>query len=158
MALKKRKVWSLTGGGHGNPLQYSCLENPMNRRAWRATVQSQTWLKRLSTHACIPKWFVSTFMLMLPCWCSCCLIAIPSDNQKKVQVILHGEERADNMHAGNVKVHKYLKPLPSQSSASPGTPAYKRNAFLCLILRCSKVLRLECFTCFNSITQSPFKS
>ena len=22
------------GGGHGNPLQYSCLENPLNRRAW----------------------------------------------------------------------------------------------------------------------------
>ena len=26
------------GGGNGNPLQYSCLENPMNRRAWQATV------------------------------------------------------------------------------------------------------------------------
>ena len=25
------------GGGHGNPLQYSCLENPMNRGAWWAT-------------------------------------------------------------------------------------------------------------------------
>ena len=26
------------GGGHGNPLQYSCLENPMDRGAWCATV------------------------------------------------------------------------------------------------------------------------
>ena len=26
------------GGGNGNPLQYSCLENPMDRGAWRATV------------------------------------------------------------------------------------------------------------------------
>ena len=26
------------GGGHGNPLQYSCLENPRGREAWRATV------------------------------------------------------------------------------------------------------------------------
>ena len=26
------------GGGHGNPLQYSCLENPMHRGAWWATV------------------------------------------------------------------------------------------------------------------------
>ena len=26
------------GGGHGNPLQYSRLENPMDRRAWWATV------------------------------------------------------------------------------------------------------------------------
>ena len=34
------------GGGHGNPLQYSCLENSMARGAWRATVhrvaESQT--------------------------------------------------------------------------------------------------------------------
>ena len=28
------------GGGHGNPLQYSCLENPMDRRGWQATVPS----------------------------------------------------------------------------------------------------------------------
>ena len=26
------------GGGHGNPYQYSCLENPMDRGAWQATV------------------------------------------------------------------------------------------------------------------------
>ena len=26
------------GGGHGNPLQYSCLENSMDREAWRATI------------------------------------------------------------------------------------------------------------------------
>ena len=36
------------GGGHGTPLQYSCLENPMDRGAWRGTVhgvaKSQTWL------------------------------------------------------------------------------------------------------------------
>ena len=28
------------GGGHGNPLQCSCLENPMERGAWQATVHS----------------------------------------------------------------------------------------------------------------------
>ena len=37
------------GEGNGNPLQYSCLENPMDRGAWRATVpgvaKSQTQLK-----------------------------------------------------------------------------------------------------------------
>ena len=26
------------GGGHGNPLQYSCLEKPMDKGAWQATV------------------------------------------------------------------------------------------------------------------------
>ena len=27
------------GGGHGNPLQYSCLQNPMDRGAWWTTVE-----------------------------------------------------------------------------------------------------------------------
>ena len=30
------------GGGHGNPLQYSYLENPMDRRVWLATVHGVT--------------------------------------------------------------------------------------------------------------------
>ena len=48
------------GGGHGNPLQYPCLKNPMDRGSWRATVwatvhsvtKSLIRLKRLSTCAC----------------------------------------------------------------------------------------------------------
>ena len=43
------------GGGHGNPLQYSCLENPMGRGAWQVTVhrvsKSGTRLKQLFLHA-----------------------------------------------------------------------------------------------------------
>ena len=32
-------------GGHGNPLHYSCLENPMDRGAWQATVHriAKSW-------------------------------------------------------------------------------------------------------------------
>ena len=42
-----------SGGGHDNPLQHSCLENPMDRGAWRAVVHSISWrwLKQLSAHA-----------------------------------------------------------------------------------------------------------
>ena len=46
------------GEGNGNPLQYSCLENPLNRGAWWALVhrvtKSWTRLRRLSmhTHGC----------------------------------------------------------------------------------------------------------
>ena len=46
------------GGGHGNPLQYSCLENPVDQGAWLATVHGVVWskaqLKCLSMHICIP--------------------------------------------------------------------------------------------------------
>ena len=31
-----------SGEGHGNPLQYSCLKNPMDRVAWQAIVQGVT--------------------------------------------------------------------------------------------------------------------
>ena len=45
------------GGENSNPLQYSCLENPVDRRAWWAAVhgvaQSRTQLMQLSMHACI---------------------------------------------------------------------------------------------------------
>ena len=63
------------GGEHNNPLQYSCLENPTDRRAWRATVhritKSRTWLKqphmwdlssltRDQTHIlCIASWILN---------------------------------------------------------------------------------------------------
>ena len=44
------------GGGQGNPLQYSCLENPKHLGSWQAIVhrvtKNGTLQKRLSTHAC----------------------------------------------------------------------------------------------------------
>ena len=48
-------VGKIPGGGNGNPLQYSCLENPMARGAWRImsrrVAKSRTRLKQLSMHA-----------------------------------------------------------------------------------------------------------
>ena len=45
------------GGGHGNPLQCSCLENPMDRAAWQATVlrvtKSQTQLNGMHAVICV---------------------------------------------------------------------------------------------------------
>ena len=51
---------SCTGEGNGNPLQCSCLENPIDGRAWWAAVygvaQSQTWLKWLSSSSSSKLW------------------------------------------------------------------------------------------------------
>ena len=64
--MQVRSLGSITGSiegqeGNGNPLQYSCLENPMNGGAWWATVhgvaKSQTRLKRLSMRAEISQLF-----------------------------------------------------------------------------------------------------
>ena len=49
----KEVQWCMSGEGNGTPLQYSCLENPMDGGAWWAAVhgvtQSRTRLKRLSS-------------------------------------------------------------------------------------------------------------
>ena len=37
-----KNFYFLYWGGHGNPLQYSCLENPMDRGAWQAAVHGVT--------------------------------------------------------------------------------------------------------------------
>ena len=62
------------GGGHGNPLQDSCLENLMDSGAWLAVLhrvtQSRTWLRWLSTyymfiiHLSIDTWVASTSYLL----------------------------------------------------------------------------------------------
>ena len=65
------------GGGHGNPLQYSCLENPMDRGAWQATVhgvaKSQIRLKRLSMQ-CI---YVDTTLSVRPTLPFTCCVLLP---------------------------------------------------------------------------------
>ena len=54
---------SCIGEGNGNPLQYSCLENPRDGRAWWAAVygvtQSQTWLTWLSSSSSSIAWFIT---------------------------------------------------------------------------------------------------
>ena len=48
------RLGRLPGVGNGNPFQFSCLENSMDRGGWQATVhgiaKSQTRLSALSTH------------------------------------------------------------------------------------------------------------
>ena len=57
-------------GGHGNPLQYSCPENPMDRGAWQATVhriaKSWTWVKQLNTHVwpLTSAWLIKTLLVL----------------------------------------------------------------------------------------------
>ena len=55
------------GEGNGNPLQYSCLGNPMNRGAWRATVVTKELdtTERLKTAKCVRDTWYGSFSLHL---------------------------------------------------------------------------------------------
>ena len=52
-----------SGGGNGNPLQYSCLENPMDRGTWQATVhgvtKSQTGLDYTGNNLTLLPWIIT---------------------------------------------------------------------------------------------------
>ena len=80
-AMRETPVWSLgwedsSGEENGNPLQYSCMKNPMDREAWQATVhgvaksQTQlsnfifTWLPDLGW---CKIWFISSGLLLAKC-------------------------------------------------------------------------------------------
>ena len=80
----------ILGEGNGNPLQYSCLENPRDRGAWWAAVyevaQSQTRLKQHSSSSCIlgPCWlFILNIAVVNCCCCSvpnlCLTLCDPMD-------------------------------------------------------------------------------
>ena len=58
------------GGEHGNPFQYSCLENPMDRGAWQATVHGVTkkWTKPGTGWACGITWNVSRGLSEISGW------------------------------------------------------------------------------------------
>ena len=57
MWVRSRRWEEPPGGGNGNPLQYSCLENSMDRAAWWVTVHEVAKSgTRLSTHTHTTKW------------------------------------------------------------------------------------------------------
>ena len=60
------------GEGNGNPLQYSCLDNFMDREAWQATIQgvakSQT---QVSTHVSMTSHWVPRLDILSGCVCEC---------------------------------------------------------------------------------------
>ena len=62
-------VWKIPWSRKCNPLQYSCLENPMDRGPWQATVhgvtKSRTRLKQLSMHGGLKGMNLSTFLASL---------------------------------------------------------------------------------------------
>ena len=74
---------SCIGEGNGNPLQYSCLENPRDGGAWWAVVygvaQSQTRLKRLSSSNSSMAWrsfiCLGKFSIIPLIYCCCCSVA-----------------------------------------------------------------------------------
>ena len=69
------RLGRFAGEGHSNPLQYSCLKYPMDRRAWWAIVhrvtQSRTQLKQLST----AQPFLTSYIICV-CVCVCVCVCI----------------------------------------------------------------------------------
>ena len=70
------------GGGNGYPLQYSCLENPMDSR-WATVLrsaQSWTWLKQLSTHVLYSVQSLNHVQLFATQWTAACQASLSITN------------------------------------------------------------------------------
>ena len=64
------------GEGNGYPLQHSCLENLVDRRAWRATIQrvAKSWTQlRVSTHTCV---WACVCVCVCVCVCLCVCVSV----------------------------------------------------------------------------------
>ena len=87
-------IASLVGEGNGTPLKYSCLEKPMDRGAWRATVhrvtKSQTQLKRQSTHAQWGGTHLSSFFTFLICFKGWTTIEWSTSSSATSHVVVRG--------------------------------------------------------------------
>ena len=107
--LKRLSMYACTGEGNGNPLQYSCLENPRYRGAWWAAVcgaaQSWTQLKPFSSSSSSSSSFVRRYLsskvayhLAFPpaiCDSSYC-----STNSPAFSVLTVSDVGHSNMHVG----------------------------------------------------------
>ena len=108
------------GRGLGNPLQYSCLENPMGRGAWWATVHRvskiQTRLKGLSVHACTKVKNLSNKENLAPEFCIRTLLILDATcfsttlqrngwvHKQMSPLVLQGITHP-NLHCGTESVH-----------------------------------------------------
>ena len=128
------------GGGNGNPLQYPCLGNPMDRGAWRATVhaKSQTQLKWPNTRAMRKVHFFLLYPQSLRSVTAC----------NKCHVLLVGWKRGMNMCCvqGNSPFNPsqafvltlLCLPVPGSSGLGSG---------FCLYRKCVQISELEMVSC-----------
>ena len=116
-----------SGGGHGNPLQYSCLEHPMDREAWWAIVHrvtkslaqlkwlsTYTWMYDICRGVCVCVYvyvkndhdnqlcFISLYTLVCALVTQSCLILCEpldfSPPGSSIHGILHGKNTGVNCH------------------------------------------------------------
>ena len=120
------------GEGNGNPLQYSCLDNTMDRGAWQAAVRriakSQTGLKWLSMHTCIHGVQTSEKGQ----WMSVFLIEISSETKKKNRIVC----RSNRSWSWFFKISRYF---PKGRISSPRETLISVVKIVSLLYYCEKL-------------------
>ena len=115
------------GEGHGNPLQYSCLENQMDRRAWWATVHgvamSRTWLKTNTFtffQCCNNVFKITTCFLTVHFSCSVMSDSLQPHGLQHTRLLYHQLPEFTQTH-----VHWVSDAIqPSHPLLSPSPPAF----------------------------------
>ena len=95
------------GEGNDNPLQYSFLENSMDREVWWATVQgvtkSQTWLRvHVHTHTIVSVYYQDYFRLNILCGSITCRII--KEESFYYSILKNIPSQSDCHQIGNVEI------------------------------------------------------
>ena len=135
------------GGGHGNPLQYSCLGNPMDRGAFQARVlrvaKSQTQLSDFKKKNYV-LWLVTQ---------SCLTLCDPMDCSPPGSSV-HGDSPGKNTGVG---CHALLQGIVPTQGSNPGLP-HCRQILYCLshqgrpLILCCVLFHIHGFSPLNCKT------
>ena len=148
------------GGEHDNPLQYSCLENLMDRRASQATVhgapQSQTQLKWLSTHtACaLPQHLVWLLVYHTMRRQSLDLVTFPEQSYYQRYLERYAQLISPAEHGGeNLAEPRVLSPLCIQAPLpSPANSSFSISIWIAFLL--FEIPTITCNVFFSSLSKN----
>ena len=123
------------GGGHGNLLQYSCLENPMDRRAWQAIVhrvtKNWTWLKQPCKHAY--KGHKNVFH-----FCTRKTLFIIVSTIKRASLVAQTVKHLSVMQVTWVQSLGWEDPLEKEMAAHSSILAWKSHGWISLVGYCPR--------------------
>ena len=112
------------GRGHGNPLQYSCVENPMDRGAWWATVHGVVKIRTQLSDWADTHFYQQSFHGSLGVFVACTIIRL----QSRIHMF---SVCYSNTPLHSTKIYIRLDSLPEQNTGSePSARDYMKPEFL----------------------------
>ena len=118
--------------GHGDPIKYSCLENPMDRASWQATAHGVTYTRVLACQEICISYFQFSSVQLLSCvqlfatpWTAACQASLSITNSRNLPKLMSIESVMPSNHL--IFCHPLLPP-----SIFPSIRVFSNKSALCI--------------------------